>query len=207
MAPRLILYSRTQQPWQGVDRMESSRWVYPGLPRRTSNTILGILNDRTSTNHVWVEPQKRVFLLFYSAFGKGTLAHTFDAQYSSVRKAVVFQRIKMILLITKLMSPKDSDSLSGARFTQAGVRRALKRKILFMCCVKNPQIEFRWAANLRPHLTSSDLTWPGRFTAILRSYQKFLGSSPYFSVHLRSHSHWAGTMKWEDLTVSFFTGE
>ena len=57
-----------------------------------------------------------------------------------------------------LMSPKDSDHLSGARFTPASVRRALKGRILFMFCVKNSQIEFRIAANLRPHLTSSDLT-------------------------------------------------
>ena len=62
------------------------------------------------------------------------------------------------MILTKLMSPKDSDNLSGAHFTPASVRHALKGKILFMCCVKNPQIEFRMVANLRPHLTSSDLT-------------------------------------------------
>ena len=118
------------------------------------------------------------FLLFYSAFRQGRLVHIFDAS-SSVRRAVVFQRIKKIL--TKLMSLKDSDNLRGAHFTPASVRCALKGKILFMRCVKNSQIEFRIVANLQPHLTSSDLTWPGRFTAILSSYQKFLGLSQYTS--------------------------
>ena len=191
MAPRLILYSRTQQPWQGVDRMESSRWVYPGLPRRTSNTILGILNDRTSTNHVWVEPQKRVFLLFYSAFGKGTLAHTFDAQYSSVRKAVVFQRIKMILLITKLMSPKDSDSLSGARFTQAGVRRALKRKY-YLCAVSKilrSSSEGRQIYDLIwPHLTWPDLVGLRLSSVHIRNFSDYLSTPPIpFSLGLNTH--------------------
>jgi len=91
------------------------------------------------------------------------------------------------------MSPKDSDNLSGARFTPASVRRALKGKTLFMWCVKIPQIEFRMAANLRPHLTSSDLTWPGRLTAILGSYQKFLRLSQYTSNPILT-----GTKVWKD---------
>ena len=115
------------------------------------------------------------FLLFHPAFRQGTLVCIFDAS-CSVQKAVVFQRIKMILT-----SLKDSDNLSGARFTPASVRRALKGKILFVCRVRNPQIEFRMVANLRPDLTWSDLTWLGRFTAILSSYQKFLGLSQYTS--------------------------
>ena len=131
----------------------------PVFPWRTSNTMLGIppgssMIELQLTMSRW-SCGSGAFLLSYSAFRQGTLVHIFDTS-SSVRKAVVFQKIKMI--VTKLMSPKDSDNLSGAHFTPASIRRALKGKILFMRCVKNPQIEFRIVANLRPHLTSSDLT-------------------------------------------------
>jgi hypothetical protein len=95
------------------------------------------------------------------------------------------------------MCPKDSDNLSGARYTPASVRCALKGKILWLCCVKNPQIEFRMVANLWPHPTSFDLIWPGRFTAILVSYQKNFGLVSQY----RSRSHWAwepNIIRWDE---------
>ena len=84
------------------------------------------------------------------------------------------------------MSPKDSDSLSGARFTQAGVRRALKRKY-YLCAVSKI---LDWVQKGGKSTTSSDLIWPD-LTWSVYGYPPFISEiSRIISVHLRSHSHW-----------------